>query len=522
MMLCFKTAISAFFSDATKSDVTLALGASLGYKFRMLLYTPEKVYQLDRAAVDLDGLAEIELMGRAGKRVWQALTETWPELSTITVFAGSGNNGGDAFVVALCARRHGIEVQLLIQGDLERQSATARHFRDLWTQSGGEFEPWQGQQLTGDVIVDGLLGIGLQRELDADWQALIGAINECDAPSVAIDIPSGLNGLTGNPQPVAVNACMTITFIGRKTGQHLADGPDYCGEIRYQDLGVSSRVRQSVAPALDVIESCLLPSIRRRNTHKNDYGNLLVIGGDEGMSGAVSLAARAALRSGAGLVTALVHPECRANLAAFPEIMVSGWDALEARMEQANVIVVGPGLGNSDAAAECLRILQQVSTPIVVDASALKTDFLVGLNSEQVIITPHPGEAAALLSTSSREIQSNRIVASEKLTETFSATSVLKGSGTLINAPGEMMAINTRGNPGMASAGMGDVLSGIIAAMLGQGLCGLEAAKTAVFIHALCAEHYAEKQDQSGLIATDIIERIPLVIKQLRDAVLVE
>jgi NAD(P)H-hydrate epimerase len=191
-------------------------------------------------------------------------------------------------------------------------------------------------------------------------------------------------------------------------------------------------------------------------------------------------------------------------------------------MEQANVIVVGPGLGDSDAAAECLRVLQQTSKPVVVDASALKADFLRGLKSKQVIITPHPGEAAALLSTTSSEIQSDRMAAGEQLAETFSATCVLKGSGTLIKAPGEMMVINTHGNPGMASAGMGDVLSGIIAAMLGQGLCGLEAAKTAVFIHALCAERYAQMQDQSGLIATDIIERIPLVIKQLRDAVLIE
>ena len=522
MMLYLKTAISALFNDATKSDARLALGTSLGYKFRMLLYTPEKVYQLDRAAVVQDGLAEIELMERAGERVWQALTDAWPELSTITVFAGSGNNGGDGFVVALCARRQGIDVQLLVQGDFARQSATARHFRDLWAHAGGELEPWQGQVLTGEVIVDGLLGIGLQRELDADWQALIGAINVCDAPKVAIDIPSGLNGLTGNPQPVAVNACMTITFIGRKTGQYLADGPDYCGEIHYEDLGVSSRVRQTVGATLDVIDSCLLPSVRRKNTHKNDYGNLLVIGGDEGMSGAVSLAASAALRSGAGLVTALVHPECRANLAAFPEIMVSAWDDLKARMEQANVIVVGPGLGDSDAAAECLRVLQQTTKPVVVDASALKADFLKGLKSKQVIITPHPGEAATLLSTTSSEIQSDRMAAAEQLAEVFSVTCVLKGSGTLVKGPEGMMAINTRGNPGMASAGMGDVLSGIIAAMLGQGLCSLAAAKTAVFIHALCAEHYAQKQDQSGLIASDVIERIPLVIKQLRDAVLIE
>jgi len=482
----------------------------------MLLYPPEKVYQLDRAAVEQDGLAEIELMQRAGQRVWQAMVTRWPELGKITVFAGAGNNGGDAFVVALCARQQGIGVQLLIQGDLSRQSETSSHFRKLWEQAGGEYEDWQGQALSGDAIVDGLLGIGLQRELDHRWQKLIAVINQSDLPRVAIDIPSGLNGLTGNPQPVAVEAQLTVTFIGAKTGQFLADGPDYCGELVYEDLGVSTASRASVAAALSVIDSCQLPSPRRLNSHKNHYGNLLIIGGDQGMSGAVALAAQAALRSGAGLVTALVHPECRGNLACFPEIMVSGWDALESRLSQANVIVVGPGLGDSAAAAQCLQSLQQIALPMVVDAGALKPGFLQAIKSKQVVITPHPGEAATLLSSSSAEIQADRLKACKDLVETYAATCVLKGSGSLIGQQGAMPALNTSGNPGMASAGMGDVLSGIIAAMLGQGLTSFEAAKSAVFIHGLCADYCCADQDQTGIIASDIIEHIPAVIKRLR------
>ena len=483
----------------------------------MLLFTPEKVYQLDKAAVEQDAFAEIELMQRAGRRVWQAISERWPQLSSITVFAGAGNNGGDGFVVALSARREGVDVQLLIQGDLSRQSETSRHFKELWEQSGGEFEDWDGQELSGEVIVDGLLGIGLQRELDDHWQALISTINRYEVPRIAIDIPSGLNGLTGNPQPVAVEAQLTVTFIGAKTGQYLADGPDYCGELIYEDLGVSKRVRQSVPAALDVIESCQLPALRSKNTHKNDYGNLLVIGGDQGMSGAVALSAQAALRSGAGLVTALVHPDCRNNLASFPEIMVLGWEAMEARLADASVVVVGPGLGLSDAASECLNLLQQVSLPMVVDASALSADFLKSLKSKQVVITPHPGEAAALLSTDSVGVQSDRLEACSRLVRTFSTTCVLKGSGTLIAGQGELTAINTHGNAGMASAGMGDVLSGIIAAMMGQGLTPFEAAKTAVFIHALSAELYCRKHDQIGLIAGDIIKFIPAVVERLRN-----
>ncbi len=497
--------------------MTVVLLRLLGYKLTMLLFAPDKVYQLDKAAVEVDGFAEIELMQRAGRRVWQSIAERWPQLSGITVFAGAGNNGGDAFVVALCARREGVDVQLLIQGDLTRQSETSRHFKEQWEQAGGEFEAWDGQELCGEAIVDGLLGIGLQRELDDHWQDLIATINGCEVPRIAIDIPSGLNGLTGNPQPVAVEAHTTVTFIGSKTGQYLADGPDYCGELIYEDLGVSRRVRQSVPAALDVIESCQLPALRKKNTHKNHYGNLLIIGGDQGMSGAVALSAQAALRSGAGLVTALVHPDCRNNLASFPEIMVLGWDAIETRIADASIVVVGPGLGVSDAANHCLDLLGQVTLPMVVDASALSADFLQSLRSKQVVITPHPGEAAGLLSIDSAEVQSDRLEASDRLSKTFSTTSVLKGSGTLVAEQGKVPALNTHGNAGMASAGMGDVLSGIIAAMMGQGLAPFEAAKTAVYIHALSAESYCHKHDQIGLVASDIIKHIPAVVKRLRD-----
>jgi NAD(P)H-hydrate epimerase len=336
---------------------------------------------------------------------------------------------------------------------------------------------------------------------------------------VAIDIPSGLNGLTGNPQPVAVMAQLTVTFIGAKTGQYLADGPDYCGELLFEDLGATTSRRQAFPAAIKVIDNCELPPPRRRNTHKNHYGNLLIIGGDQGMSGAVALAAQAALRTGAGLVTALVHPECRANLASFPEIMVLGWDALESRLSQASVVVVGPGLGDSAAAARCLQSLHRVDLPMVVDAGALKPEFLHALKSKRLVITPHPGEAATLLAGSSAEIQADRLKACNRLVETFAATCVLKGSGSLIGMQGAIPELNAGGNPGMASAGMGDVLSGIIAAMLGQGLTPFEAAKSAVFIHGLCAEYACADQDQTGLIASDVIGQIPAVIKRLRDAV---
>ncbi|MCP3687529.1 MAG: NAD(P)H-hydrate dehydratase, partial [Gammaproteobacteria bacterium] len=240
-------------------------------------------------------------------------------------------------------------------------------------------------------------------------------------------------------------------------------------------------------------------------------------GGDRGMSGAASMAGQAALRAGAGMVSVLVHPDCVHDLSSVPELMVQSWDEIDSLLELASVIVVGPGLGQSDPAKACLRKLSGVKLPMVVDASALTAEFLKALGGEQLVITPHPGEAAGLLATSASAIQADRLQTIGRLTQTYPAVCILKGSGTLVRQNGiQPTAINLRGNAGMASAGMGDVLAGMVAAYLGQQLSPYQAARTAVFIHALCAESFAEDFDQSGLIASDIIQRIPSITRKLR------
>jgi hydroxyethylthiazole kinase-like uncharacterized protein yjeF len=490
----------------------------LMYKIPMFLYDSESVYRMDGAAIETDGLSGISLMQRAGERVWREITDRWPELANVTIFAGSGNNGGDAFVVAILAKQQGVAVQFIVRGDLTGQSETSTHFREIWQKAGGRIEESMQQDIIGEVVVDGLLGIGLTRDLDEDWQVLIQQINQADAARVAIDIPSGLNANTGRAQPCAVVADLTVTFIGRKIGQYLADGPDYCGELVFDDLGISSRTSHSQLAALSVLDeyNVVLPGKRKRNSHKNEFGHILVIGGDQGMTGAASLAARAALRAGAGLVTVLVNPKCVHDLCATPELMVRSWDDIDSMLVQASVIVIGPGLGQSDAAQICLQKLQGVNLPMVVDASALEVNFLQALESKQVVITPHPGEAANLLSTTSAMIQSDRLSASRQLVDKFKLVSVLKGSGSIIQHTGLTPAINVRGNPGMAVAGMGDVLAGLIGALLGQKLPPFDAAKTGVLIHALCAEEYATHNDEIGLIASDIVQRIPRIVMQLR------
>lgn len=489
----------------------------------MFLYQSHQVYALDKMAVELDGLPEIELMQRAGDRVWKEVSARWPNMASITIFAGSGNNGGDAYVVGLRALEQGVAVQLICKGDLSRQSATAAHFYQLWLLAGGSNEPKKPRQqlvIEGEVIVDGLLGIGLSRELDQETHDLITAINQHPVPKVAIDIPSGLNADTGIAQPVAVQADMTVTFIACKIGQFLADGPDLCGELVFDDLGISSGTAGRAKPALEILDenNIVLPAIRNRNSHKNQFGHVLVIGGDRGMSGAALLAAHAALRAGAGVVSVLVHAECVQNLTSIPELMVKGWHEFDSIIERATVIVVGPGLGQGAYAKAILNKLTRVDKPMVVDASALTTEFLDAVSSRQIVITPHPGEAAGLLSTTSAQVQRDRVSASQQLINRFAVVSVLKGSGSLIQQANSLPAINVRGHAGMATAGMGDVLAGLIAALIGQNLSLFDAAKTAVLLHALCAEAYLQEHDEVGLIASDVIEAVPVIIKQLRSA----
>jgi hydroxyethylthiazole kinase-like uncharacterized protein yjeF len=497
----------------------LSMRLLLMYKTTMFLYQAPALYALDKMAVELDGLSEIELMQRAGTRVWQVIKARWgSHLDTITVFVGRGNNGGDGFVVALQASAAGLSVQLISHGDLAGQPSTAAQFRQQWLQAGGSIEIWQHQVIRGQVIVDGLLGIGLSRPLDEGYISLINTINQNAAHTVTIDIPSGLSTDTGIAQPVAVIANVTITFFARKTGQYLADGPDICGDIIVDELGISAGTLSKVLPALEVIDEnyILLPIKRLRNSHKGLFGHVLVIGGDKGMSGAALLAAQTALRAGAGVVSVLVHPDCVHQLSTKPELMVKSWREIDRCLDSATVIVVGPGLGQGVEATNCLNKLTGLNIPMVVDASALTATFLDSLSSSQIVITPHPGEAAKLLATSTSEVQRDRLDASQLLVDRFPVVSVLKGSGSLIHQSGTMPAINVRGHPGMATAGMGDVLAGLIAGFIAQGLPLFDATKTGVLIHALCAENYLYDNDEISLIATDIIDRLPKVIKQLR------
>ena len=483
----------------------------------MNLYTRQQVYQLDQLAI-AEAQASRQLMHKAALAVWRVIQSRYAEYQSMLVVAGAGNNGGDAYAVAAIALQAGWQVSLVTNGDLQRQSAESAYYRERFESLGGISQPWTGSLPDAELIVDGLLGIGLNKSLSGDWRRLIEAINDHQADKISIDIPSGLNADTGIAMPCAVLARQTVTFIGRKLGCYLADGPDFCGEILFDDLGISGRSASQVAAACQTLQpdNIQLPQPRKTNSHKNDFGHVLVIGGDRGMSGAVHLAASAALRCGAGLVSLCVHPDNYAIAATRQaELMVSAWPDLELQLERASVVVVGPGLGQSTQAGQILQRVSELKLPLVVDADALIPSFIDSLQADSVVLTPHPGEAARLLDSTSRQLQQDRVQALHKLCNRWPYVTVLKGAGSLVGAGDQQPGLCCHGHPGMATAGMGDVLSGVIGAYLAQGLQPLQAARSAVLVHALAAEQFAREQDANSLIASDVIAGIGRVVRRI-------
>lgn len=483
------------------------------------LYQAKQVYQLDQLAMQQDGQSSRQLMGKAAMAVWRSVECRWPSIKHVVIFAGCGNNGGDAFALAGLLKKSGVTVDLIVLGELLQQSNESRSFRESWEQGGGLTQQWTGSIPDCDLIIDGLLGIGLSRDLDENWSSMIKNINNKNALRVCIDIPSGLNADTGMAMPVAIQADLTVTFIARKIGCYLADGADYCGEIEFDDLGLSraSAEKEPVCAQLLEPHNIELPAQRKNNSYKNQFGHVVVIGGGQGMSGAARLAGISALRCGAGLVSLCVHPDNVISASSqHAELMVSDWNALDETVNRASVVVIGPGLGESPQSKEILNKLSAIDKPVVIDADALQPEFIDSLTTQNCVITPHPGEASRLLKCTPRQIQQNRMASLQKLTKKWNVVTVLKGAGSLVGKQHEVLKLCQHGHAGMATAGMGDVLSGMIAAFMAQGLTPLNAAQTGVLVHALAAEYYANKRDASSLIASDVIDRISLVVRDIR------
>jgi NAD(P)H-hydrate epimerase len=479
------------------------------------LYTAAQTRELDRIAIEDFGIPGIQLMSRAGRAAFELLRRNWPEETPLSIFCGTGNNGGDGFVVARLARDCGIPVVIYQLGDGEKIRGDAARARAAALEVGVEVVVFAaGITPAAGVIVDALLGTGLTGEVRGDYVTAIEAINAAGGSVLAVDIPSGLCSDTGRCLGSAVRADMTITFIGVKRGLLTGDAPGYCGELHFADLAVPPGVYERVAPASRRLELDLelesLPEIAA-TAHKGSFGHALVVGGDLGMGGAALMASEAAARCGAGLVSAATRT---ANVPAFnarrPEVMAHGVESraeLEPLLARASAVAVGTGLGQSAWAEQLLQRVSESDLPLVLDADALNL-----LASQRAvadaargnwILTPHPGEAARLLDTETTAVNADRFAAASAIQARFGGTVVLKGAGTLV-ADGHSIDVCPYGNPGMASGGMGDVLSGVLVALLAQGLSSAKAARLGVCLHSVAADLVAQEEGMRGLLATDL------------------
>jgi hydroxyethylthiazole kinase-like uncharacterized protein yjeF len=506
------------------------------------IYTASGIHALEHAAPAESG----SLMARAGavaaahaRRMLVADPQR-PGRSVLIV-AGPGNNGGDAFEVAVHLKASYFHVTVVFAGDPEmgrdRLPEDARRAFDKWKAIGGSVTTDMPHAQRWDLVIDGLFGIGLTRALEGRHAAMVAAINalrERGVPVLALDIPSGINGDTGAAMGCAVRATETISFIALKPGLLTLDGPDHCGRLHCDTLGLApAALLASPGALLDAsVRDALAP--RLRNFHKGNAGAVAVIGGAEGMLGAAFLAGRAAIKTGAGKVyLGLLAPADHAGAGAHafdplqPELMLRRpADAMAA----ANVILAGPGMGPSGAAFSALRTALAADCPLVLDADALNlmagstalTD-LAARRHAPTLLTPHPAEAARLLAVSTAEVQRDRIAAACAMADRYNSCVVLKGNGSILAAPDRTGLqprwwINATGNPGMASAGMGDALAGIAASLLAQGMPAPAALQLAVWVHGAAADALAARGDGPvGITASEVIDAARRVLNHASD-----
>ena len=482
------------------------------------LYRNAQSRELDRLAAERFGLSGARLMQRAGRALYaqlEGLAERCGAERSVSVYCGGGNNGGDGFVVAALAKERGWRVELISVGDPERPArGDAARAKEQAVASGlaplacadGERAP------AGAVVIDALLGSGLRGPPRDAHARAIAHINAAGRPVLSADVPSGLCGDSGRAWGEAVLADCTVSFVAARRGLLTGAGPDCAGQIRFDGLGVPDAAYDEVPAdcarlSLELERSRL--AWRPRGAHKGTFGRLLVAGGEMGMPGAAALAARAAARAGAGLVHVATRAAHVAAIAAIaPEVLVSGIDNgqdFEPLLARADVVVLGPGLGLGPWGEQLLQRTLASKLPAVLDADALnllaRRERASAL--ENALITPHPGEAARLLGIDVAGVQRDRFAALDALRERYRATTLLKGAGSLIGDRAGV-AVCPYGNPGMASAGMGDVLSGIIGALLAQGMEPGAAARLGCCAHAHAADRLAARDGERGLLAGDL------------------
>lgn len=477
------------------------------------LFCAEDVRAIEAHAISHDGIDANALMTRAAAASFARMKQDWPMARRVLVACGPGNNGGDGFVFARLARMAGMQVVVLSLEAGGPKADPAHHAYANWRETGGEETVYvAGSELPeSDVIVDALFGIGLSRAPTGAAAALIQAINTSGKPVLSIDVPSGLNADNGSTPGVAIRATRTVSFIVHKRGLFTGRGRALAGPVELAVLDISLEARAVRQPSAQLataqqIGRWLKP--RARDAHKGDNGHVLAIGGDLGYAGAIRLCAEAALRCGAGLVSVATQPlNVNAIVASRPEAMprgVTDMTALHELAARATVLALGPGLGRGEWSRTMFSAAVELGLPTVLDADGLNLLAAAPRRMPGAVLSPHPGEAARLLGTDIPSIESDRFAAAQALVERYDAVVVLKGAGTIIAAAGHVPQVVGAGNPGMASGGMGDVLTGAIAALLAQGLDAFSAACAGALLHSAAADAAAREGGERGMLASDL------------------
>lgn len=493
------------------------LPASLAHK----VFSADQVRDHEAQAAKQSGLSLYELMESAGAAGFDALRLHYPDAQRILVLCGQGNNAGDGFVLARLAKQAGLHVELILLGDPARFSPDTKEAYHRWQTQGGNVSPWPHAINAVDVIVDALLGTGTQGPLRPPYQQVIQAVQLTQIPVLSLDIPSGLYADTGASGGEALSADLTVTFMGIKSGLVTGQGKQQSGKLLFADLGIAAAFDSLATSSARLLDFNDLPSLppRARNSHKGSSGKVLCIGGNRGMPGAIRLTSEAALRAGAGLVKTLCHPENRPLVyQGLPELMLADADSLQAQLNWASCIVIGPGLGQDSWANTLLnQVLDYVTKhpkPILLDADALNLLATCPTTLPcQCILTPHPGEAARLLGCKIQDVENNRYQALSQLQKKYQATVLLKGAGTLIAAQQQHWVL-TNGNPGMASPGMGDLLSGTIISLVAQGLSNDEATMYGASLHSAAADLAAQQNGERGMMASDLLPFIRQLVNR--------
>lgn len=480
-----------------------------------LLYSVAAVRELDRRAI-AGGISARELMRRAGAAAARLIEQRFPRAQRVAVVAGPGNNGGDGYDLGRELLAQGAQVRVYAPLGAPR-SDEARMAQAEYLAAGGEVVGELPSSTDHSLLIDALFGVGFRRAEDPLTERALAALAAAPGPIVALDVPSGVDADSGAVPGPAVCADLTICFIAGKRGLFTGRALDHAGEVVVAELGLPKELFARVEPAAE----CWRPEDlgkhlprRRRDVHKGDFGHVLVVGGARGFGGAARLAAEGALRAGAGWVSVATEAEhVSALLAGRPELMARSFEEIESLLERATVVAVGPGLGRDERAQRLFERLLAGDKPMVLDADALA---LLARAPRRLpprsVITPHPGEAARLLRCEVAAIQADRFAAAAALATTYGCVAVLKGAGTVVVGGEERPTVIAAGHPAMASAGMGDVLTGLIAALLAQGLPPCKAARLGALAHASAGERAAPGPGGRGLIASDLLGRLPEVL----------